>query len=117
MSSSWFASCKFTVSAATVFLALSVAEFFLDLQLIDASPGDISEGNPLAAYVLNGHGWYALAAYKSVIVLLVGALVWQIHRRRPRVAELVTVFGCGALAAVVLTSCFHWRCIELSPVC
>jgi hypothetical protein len=116
MSSPWSPSSKLILAAVALFLALSVADFFLTWQLIDTNPGQVSESNPIAAAVLHAQGWYGLAAYKLVVVAMVGGLAWLIYRSRPRLAEMVMVFGCGALAAVVLTSYFHLRSADAEPV-
>jgi hypothetical protein len=93
----------FPVSAAA-FLLLSGIDFFLTWKLITSDASEVDEINPVAFWVLQSFGWSGLAVYKSLLVTAILALVLAIAWRRRSAAQSVSVFGCGAQAAVVVTS-------------
>jgi hypothetical protein len=98
-----------TFGAAIVFLGLSAADFFLTWRLVDVNCLSASESNPLAAAILDSQGWLGLAVFKLAMMAFITALGLFVYSRRPRLANFVMVFGCGAQAAVVMTSLFHLR--------
>jgi hypothetical protein len=87
-----------------LFALLSVADLSLTWWLLNHSDGYVGEGNPVARWWLERHGWLGLAGFKAAGVLLVAALAAVISRRRPRAGGRVLALGCAALAGVVLFS-------------
>jgi len=90
--------------AGATFLMLSGIDFFLTWKLIAADDSEISEINPVASWVLQSFGWGGLAVYKVSLVAAIACVVFAIAWRRRMVAESVSIFGCGAQAAVVISS-------------
>jgi hypothetical protein len=87
-----------------IFGCLSVADFLLTWWLLERSRTGAYEGNPLARWCLLKYGWTGLAAFKSVLVVVFGALALVVFRARRRAAERLMTFACVTLAAVVFYS-------------
>jgi hypothetical protein len=94
------------VGLLLAFVALSVADLYLTWKLIVHGSERFRESNPVAALLLAKYGWWGMTGFKVGGVALVGSLVLAISWRRPRTAEAVLVFGCGALSTVVMHSIF-----------
>jgi hypothetical protein len=84
-----------------LFLVLSAADMLLTLWLLSSKAGRVYESNPVANWWLEAFGWAGLAGFKAATMLLAGAAVAVLARRRPRAARGVLTFGCAALALVV----------------
>lgn len=107
-------SVRFIVALFLAFLSLSAADLGLTWLLIEGKGASAIESNPVAASMLEQHGWIGLTAFKLVLVTVIGGLSLGILWQRWRTAELLLVFGCGAQAAVVLTSVFLYGNSEAS---
>jgi hypothetical protein len=107
-------SAKLTWSLLLGFAMLSAADFLLTWKLISANDRAV-ESNPLAAWWLESYGWEGMASYKLAMFLFIGGLVGVVAWRRPRAAELLLVFGCGAQGAVVLTSFLYAQFDKETP--
>ena len=105
-----FASMRFFASLLAMLAVLSVADFVLTWNLLEREGSLVVESNPLAGRVLEAAGWLGLAAYKLILMTLIAVLALVIARRSLRSGELLLGFGCGAHAAVVITSTF--LCIQ-----
>jgi hypothetical protein len=84
-----------------LFALLSAADLALTWALIAHGRGLVYEGNPVAAWVLHGHGWVGLAAYKLATVGLALALTAAVACYRPHVAGRLLAAACTAAAVVV----------------
>jgi hypothetical protein len=96
---------KLPLGRLGLFVALSAADLGLTLFLIGRTEGVVYEGNPVAGWWLDRHGWLGLAAFKGAVVGLVGVLTVVLARQRPRAAGRLVGFGCAAVGVVVLYGC------------
>jgi hypothetical protein len=87
-----------------LFAGLSLADLVLTWLLVRRSNGTVYEGNPVAGWWLNHHGWLGLAVFKGGIVLLVAVLTLLISRSRPRFGGLLLGFACSIVAGVLVYS-------------
>jgi hypothetical protein len=87
-----------------LFAGLSLADLVLTWLLVRRSDGLVYEGNPVAGWWLEHHGWLGLAGFKSGLVLLVIGLSLLISRYRPRFSGLLLGFACSAVAGVLVYS-------------
>src|SRR5438093_5316203 len=87
------------------FAALGLIDLALTCYLLQATPGQVYEGNPIARWWLLHWGWVGLAGFKLSVVLLVLSAVQFIARSRPHTAARVLAFACGATALVICYSC------------
>jgi hypothetical protein len=99
---------RFLFSVLTVFVVLSVTDLVLTWLLLTAEQGETIESNPIAAWTLENLGWGGMAGFKLAMVSLIAGIAYVVTCRRPRAAELLLVFGCGAQAAIVTTSVFMY---------
>jgi hypothetical protein len=88
-----------------LYAALGLIDLALTCYLLQAAPGQVYEGNPIARWWLLRCGWVGLAGFKVAVVLLVLTAVQGIARSRPRTAARVLTFACGATALVICYSC------------
>lgn len=100
---------RFLLTLLGVFVCLSLADLVLTWHLLSVPGSEIIESNPIAGWMLENFGWGGMAAFKFAMMLLIGAIALNVARRRQQVGESLMVFGCGAQAAVVLTSVFMLR--------
>jgi hypothetical protein len=84
---------------------LSLADLYLTWRLLQAEHGRVYESNPVASAWLESYGWFGLATFKALAMLMVVALAIIISRHRPRTASGILWFACTATAAVVIYSC------------
>src|SRR5262249_9097167 len=87
-----------------VFVLLGFVDLILTWHLLEQSPGQVYESNPIARWWLEQHGWLGLVLFKITVVLFVAALALIISQYRPCAGGLVLVFACSALALVDLYS-------------
>jgi cell division protein FtsB len=90
----------FWIACAVLYALLSMLDLFLTWLLVDGVRGTY-EANPLAADILENHGWAGVALFKGgcvAIVLATGALLW---RRRPRTARVILGLACSCALGVV----------------
>lgn len=90
--------------AVGAFLLLSVADFLFTWKLISLDDSEVAEINPVACWILGQLGWPGMAAYKATLVAMIVATITAIRVRRTRVGDSVMTFGCGAQAAIVVSS-------------
>ena len=84
---------------ATALAAAAAFDWLLTWVQVEA--GLASEGNPLAAAVLDRHGWWGLGLFKMALTLLVVLLALVVCRRRAAAARRILQASCGILAAVL----------------
>src|SRR5262249_48675990 len=87
------------------FAVLGLIDLALTCYLLQATPGQIYEGNPIARWWVRRWGWAGLAGFKLTAILLVLTAVQCIARSRPHTATRVLAFACGATALVIGYSC------------
>jgi hypothetical protein len=85
------------------FLAASVLDLGLTWLLLEVSEAAY-EANPLAAAILDRHGWGALAGFKVGCAALVVGVVYVIGRRKPALAGRLTRIACVLLTCVLFYS-------------
>src|SRR5262245_9115683 len=95
---------KLILGLLLAFIGLGLADLFLTWRLIQTNDGHVFESNPVANWCLVAYGWGGMAAFKLGMLVLIGGLVAVIAFSRPRTAELILVFACGAQSAVVVYS-------------
>lgn len=89
-----------------LFALLSLADLGLTWLLVQRGGGEVYESNPVAGWCLAAFGWVGLAAFKAgTVVTVVGLAVWA-SRYRPQAGNLILVFACSAVGAVVGYSCY-----------
>jgi Domain of unknown function (DUF5658) len=89
-----------------LFALLSGADLALTYSCVGRAETGLYESNPLAQWWLNQFGWAGLAVFKALMVGLIAVLAFAIWIRRPKRADRILTFGCGAAGAVVLYSCY-----------
>ena len=94
----------FCLLALGLYVALSIVDFIFTFALIQLSDGIAYESNPIAAACLDSHGWYGLAAFKTVGVLIFVTTVAMVTVRKRWVGAAVATFGCAVLFSVVCYS-------------
>jgi hypothetical protein len=82
---------------ACAFISGNALDWFLTRRLIDTGGG--YEANPIAAQILQTHGWFGLALLKLFSVALVVCVL--IARMKPKAGRRLLRFGCGLLVVVV----------------
>lgn len=91
----------FCLLALGLYIGLSILDFVFTFALIQLSDGMAYESNPIAAAFLDRHGWYGLAAFKAIgVMVFVGSVAFVTVRRR-WVGAAVATFGCAVLFSVV----------------
>jgi hypothetical protein len=90
--------------AAGLFVLLSGADLILTCLLLQHPGGSHYEANWLAGQILSNYDFVGLAAYKGLMVLVFGALVFVVARYRPAAARRLGSFACLAVGVVVLYS-------------
>jgi hypothetical protein len=80
--------------------ALSVADWTLTWALINDSDGQVSEGNPVAAWCLARYGWSGLALFKTACTATFAGAVVPLACRRPRTGARVVTLAILTLGLV-----------------
>jgi hypothetical protein len=83
---------------------LSAADYVLTSALIESSDGVVYESNPVAAALLDTHGWKGLAAFKIAGVLAFLLSVGILILKRPKLAVGLIAAGCAVLLSVTTYS-------------
>ena len=94
----------FCLLALGLYAVLSIVDFVLTFALLQLSDGLAYESNPLAAACLDRHGWYGLAAYKTLFVFIFIGTVAFVTMRKKWVGAALAVYGCAVLVSVVMYS-------------
>lgn len=92
---------KLHLGKLSIFAALSVADLFMTLQLVQAGDGQVYESNPVAEAWLTSYGWIGLSVYKALAMLLVIACALYVSVHRPKLGGSLLAFACLATGAVV----------------
>ncbi len=87
-----------------LFLALSLGDLLLTCWLLGVSGGRVYEGNPVARWLLDNHGWAGLVAFKAAVVALFSGLAVLISVRHRRRGGQVLSFACATVAGVLVYS-------------
>jgi hypothetical protein len=110
---SFHPSKKLILSLLLAFVLLSLADLFLTWKLIRQENERVIESNPIAGWWLDTYGWGGMTAFKLGAIAMIGGLTAGIACRRPRTAELILVFACGAQSAVAMHSVFLGRFLDV----
>lgn len=83
-----------------VIATVSLADLWLTLTYL--KNGGMSEGNPIARWIISMNCAWVLVAFKSVLVGFTISVLWWARQRR--IAEVAAWFGC----LVMVWLCFRW---------
>lgn len=97
----WSARAIRTASLVSLILLVSLADLWLTLHYL-RGPG-MSEGNPIARWVISGGSPWSLAIFKLGLCAFTSGILWVYRRRRS--AEIAAWVGCLVMGWL----CFQWH--------